>query len=97
MCVYCMIGDHPFRHDPPWKVPADHPAFPYIPQPVVPMPAKDWPVERLREYLDLLRQVKALEDQIGCPCEPNKADYIKLFEERIAHLERELGRKDESR
>ena len=91
MCVYCSIGDYPFRHDPPWKLPQDHPAFPYVPAPVNPMaPQTDWNLSKLREYYDLLRRVKELEDQLGCPCEPNKADYLKLFEDRIAELERKV-------
>ncbi len=82
MCVYCMIGDHAWKFDPPW-----YPSPPLVPAPMPQVPQKDWPVERLREYLDLLKQVKALEDQIGCPCEPSKADHIGLFEKRIGALE----------
>jgi hypothetical protein len=87
MCVYCMIGDHPFKFDPPWPVPATEP---YIPQPVVPLTPdyQPWKLDRLREYYDLLQRVKELEDRLGCPCEPNKADYLKQFADRIAALER---------
>jgi hypothetical protein len=50
---------------------------------------KPWNLERLKEYLALLKEIKALEDSIGCPCpeEREKPDYIKLFEDRIATLE----------
>ena len=84
MCVYCNMGDHTFRFDPPWR-----PPFPiYVPQPVMP-PAEitPWSLERLREYRDLLREIKELEDKAGCPCVPNKADYIGMFEQRIGALE----------
>lgn len=85
-----MVGDHTWRYDPPWNPLRDQPTWPpLIPQPVVPMPAMDWPVERLKEYLRLLKEIRELEEKVGCPCEPNKADYIKLFEERIAKLEAE--------
>lgn len=87
MCTYCMIGDWTFKHDPPWK---PDPWPPQIPQPVVPMPAYDWSLEKLKEYYDLLKKVKELEDQLGCPCEPNKADYLKLIGDRIAELEKKL-------
>jgi hypothetical protein len=46
-----------------------------------------WPLDRLKEYRDLLKEIKALEDQLQCPCEPNKANYIELFEQRIKQLE----------
>ena len=88
MCVYCTMGDHHFKFDPPWDVPDTHPVRPFIPKPVKLDPIVPWDLQRLREYHDLLKRVKELEDQLGCPCEPNKADYIKLFEERIAELER---------
>ncbi len=86
MCVYCMTGDFQFRHNPPWWVP---PETPFVPRPLIPQPAiTDWDLTKLREYLDLLKRIKAMEDQLGCPCEPNKADYIGMFEQRIAELER---------
>lgn len=92
MCVYCNCGDFPFRHDPPWQVPNTHPSYPFIPQPLHPAPINPWSLERLREYYELLKAIKAMEDKIGCPCEPNKADYLKLFEERIAELEKRVGK-----
>ncbi len=94
MCVYCMTGDWPFRNDPPWKVPEQHPSYPFLPQPIVPMPAMEWPLAKLKEYYELLLKVKALEDQLGCPCDPNKADYVTLFKDRIAELERRLPGKN---
>lgn len=92
MCTYCMIGDHFFRHDPPWKA---WPSQPLIPAPINPMaPVVPWPLDRLRELEDLLRRVKDLEDRLGCPCEPNKADYLALFRERIEKLEAEADKAD---
>lgn len=93
MCVYCNMGDHTFRYDPPWKRDTTSPYFPQlpqsVPQPVYPLPPmwQPWPLERLKEYHDLLKAVKDMEDKLGCPCEPNKADYLKLIKERIDHLE----------
>lgn len=87
MCVYCFMGDHAFKFNPPWN-PADPPYWPStVPQPQVPV-VQPWKIEQLKEYLELLKQIKAMEDKIGCPCEPNKADYIKLFEERIEHIKK---------
>lgn len=88
MCVYCNTGDFVFRHDPPWKIPQD---FPYVPQPLIPQPAiTEWGLTKLREYYELLRAIKELEEKMGCPCEPNKADYLKMFKDRIAELEKRL-------
>lgn len=88
MCAYCMIGDWQFRHNPPW----DRGLFqPLIPAPLPDVPVNPWSVDQLKEYLDLLERVKALEDQLGCPCEPNKADYIRLFKERIEALEKKVA------
>ncbi len=84
MCTYCYIADQFFKYDPPWPV---NPYEPLIPQPANPHGNHPpWTVEKLTAYLEMLKQVKALEDQIGCPCDPNKADYIKLFSDRIAEL-----------
>lgn len=86
MCIYCFCGDHAFRYDPPWQV---EPNFPFIPRPINPDPwPNEWPVDRLRDYLELLERIKKLEDAMGCPCEPNKADYIGMFKEQIEKLEK---------
>ena len=85
MCCYCVIGDHFFRYDPPW-IPVN--PSPFIPPPLVPGPFTPWPIDRLRELEDMLRRVKELEDKLGCPCEPNKADYLSMLRERIEALER---------
>lgn len=88
MCVYCNMGDHTFKYDPPWR-PRDYPIIPpYVPAPVRPFSPdyEPWPVDQLKEYLKLLQEVKEMEDKLGCPCEPNKANYIKLLEERIKFL-----------
>ena len=85
MCTYCMIGDWQFRHDPPF-----YPApSPLVPAPIIP-PAQivPWGLERTKEFLDLLERVKRLEDAQGCPCEPNKADYIGILKQRIEELEK---------
>jgi len=82
-----MIGDWQFRHNPPW-VPEPWPQ--YVPQPLPhAFPVVPWGHDRLAEFLDLLERVKRLEDQLGCPCEPNKADYIGMLKERIEKLEKE--------
>lgn len=93
MCTYCMIADHAFRYYPPWNPDPGFIPNPLIPAPVVPGPFVPWPLERLREYEELLKRVKALEDQLGCPCEPNKADYLKMFRERIDALEKKARAK----
>jgi len=86
MCVYCFIGDHTWKYNPPFPVsPFDYPT---VPQPVVPGPITPWPLEQLKEYLEVLKEVKALEDKLGCPCLPNKADYIKMLKDKIAELEK---------
>lgn len=84
MCVYCVIGDHTFKYDPPFKI--DPQQYPQIPQPVNPL-VLPWNLERLREYHDMLKKVKELEDKLGCPCVPNKADYLKLLKQQIRKLE----------
>ena len=86
MCTYCMVADSWWRHDRPWHLTPAHPAYPFIPQPVGPR-QPPWSLEKLKEYLDVLKQIKELEDKVGCPCEPNKADYIALFESRIRAVE----------
>lgn len=76
----------------PSIIPNVYPAGPWhpqIPQPVDPVVSyPPWDIDKLKEYLDLLTQIKDIEDKLGCPCEPNKADYIRLFKERIAQLEK---------
>lgn len=90
MCVYCMIGDWHFRHDPPWKRDDFPPLPPQVPAPLVPV--QPWELEKLIEFQDLLRRVKELEDKLGCPCEPNKADYLELLRKRIEELEKRAGK-----
>jgi hypothetical protein len=84
-----MIGDFEFRHNPPF-VPSPWPNT--LPQPL-PQPSTwhPWPLEKLKEFQDLLERVKKLEDQLGCPCEPNKADYIGMLKKRIEDLEKLAG------
>ncbi len=82
MCVYCNMGDWQFRYDPPFEWDGN----PLIPKPI--NPVIPWDLEKLKEYEKLLRSIKELEDQIGCPCEPNKADYLKLLADRITALEK---------
>lgn len=90
MCAYCMVGDHAFRYNPPW--PADRDTFPQIPAPEAPF-SPPWDLLQLKDFHDILKRVKALEDALGCPCEPNKADYLKLFADRIAKLEKRAAKK----
>jgi|ERR1700721_1590134 len=92
MCLYCMIGDHMWQHDPLWPKPETpsplYPWHPLIPAPIHPGPINPWSLERLKEFEDLLRRVHELEEKLGCPCEPNKADYLSLLKERIEALEK---------
>lgn len=89
MCTYCMVADHFFRFNPPWPVGPypDYPQHPLIPAGPLQPP---WPLDRLKEFQDLLQRVKELEDKLGCPCEPNKADYLGLLRERIDQLEKKV-------
>jgi BMFP domain-containing protein YqiC len=52
-----------------------------------------WSLERLKEFEDLLRRVKELEDRLGCPCEPKEADYLALLRQRIEQLEKKAAEK----
>lgn len=89
MCVYCMMADHAFRFDPPWDE-----WNPLVPRPFIPTnPIRPWPIDRLREYEEILKRIKTLEDQLGCPCEPAKADYLDLFRKRIEELEKKTDAK----
>ena len=90
MCMYCNMGDHTFRYDPPFE--PDRYRYPSIPQPYSPAPIQPWDLQRLQEYYDLLKQVKELEDKLGCPCEPNKADYLTVLKERIDALEKRVAK-----
>ena len=89
MCVYCNMGDFQWRHDPPFERPQEYPS---IPSPINPLPIVPWGLEKLKEYYDLLKAVKEMEDKLGCPCEPNKADYLSLLEKRIKFLKEERRR-----
>lgn len=88
MCVYCAVGDNFFRHDPPWPNIYPYPSHPQIPAPINPAPTVPWGRDRLVELEDILKRIKALEDQLGCPCEPNKADYLALIKERLDQIEK---------
>jgi BMFP domain-containing protein YqiC len=67
-----------------------------IPEPIKePLPYNPWPIELLKEYEELLKRIKALEDQLGCEChEVEKPNYIKLVEERISQLEERATKND---
>lgn len=90
MCVYCNMGDWAFKHHAPFTHPgrerSSFRGFSRRPGPHL----GDWSIEKLEKYLDILKQIRALEEQVGCPCEPNKADYIKLFMERIGELKKKM-------
>ena len=90
MCCYCMVGDWQFRHNPPWNPPFPSPL---IPMPLSPVPVIPWDITKLTEFLDILRRVKELEDKLGCPCEPNKADYLSVLRDRITQLEQRAREK----
>lgn len=98
MCCYCMVGDSIYKWNPPlWPHPGGtgpNPLHPNLP-PNVPNPAPGvtpqvWPIEKAKEYLELLKQIKALEDSIGCPCpeEREKPNYIQMIQEGIDALEK---------
>jgi len=98
MCVYCATGDWPWRHDPPWYPQPD----PRLPPPAIwpqPQPYQPWDVAKLKEYLELLKQIKALEDQIGgCPCpeERDKPDHIKILQDRVDELQGKIAKVKEA-
>jgi hypothetical protein len=79
MCVYCVTGDEFFKDQRPpvWPLPV---VAPYVPIPE-PLPAPEytgWPIERLKDLLEVLLKIKKLEDDMNiCPCVPAKADYLK--------------------
>lgn len=87
MCVYCMVGDEFFKDQNPPVWPK--PMAPFVPDPVTPPPHDyvGWDVEKLKELLAILQQIKTLEDALKCPCVPAKADYIKILKDRIQALE----------
>lgn len=89
MCCYCMMADWQFRHNPPWNLKDT----PLIPRPLVPGPVIPWDFQKLAEWYDILRRVKEMEDRLGCPCEPNKADYMALIKQRLDTLERVTAEK----
>lgn len=96
MCLYCVMGDHFFRYDPPWPQPVYpspfQPWHPLIPAPLDPTKTiVPWEIARLKEFEDLLRRVHELEEKLGCPCEPNKADYLSLLKQRIEALEKKAA------
>lgn len=88
MCVYCFCGDWVFK----WPPRDPYPWHPLIPQPINPNPFLPWPIEKLKEFEELLRRIKDLEDKVGCECEPNKADYIDLIKLRIEQLEAKVNK-----
>jgi hypothetical protein len=99
------VGDSIWKWDPPnwpntpvWPQPYGPGTVPHPgtakPNPLIPDPApgvvpRDWDLQKAKDYLEILKQIKALEDQIGCPCEPNKADHIQILEDLVAKLKKE--------
>src|SRR5258708_2717523 len=89
MCAYCNMGDWHFKYDPPWPNRSPFPNSPFIPAPIMPTHEHPlWDLAKLREFEDLMKRVKALEDAAGCPSEPNKADYLGMLRQRIEMLEK---------
>lgn len=94
MCTYCMMADHTFKYNPPWP-PNQFPQYPAFPDPwrnvspyfPNPAPHPTWDYDRLKDYRELLERIKTLEEKVGCPSEPNKADYLGLIDKRLAYLE----------
>lgn len=79
MCSYCMVADHTWKYGSPW----DGPVVPVTP---ANPPNFKWTMEQLKEYYELLKQIKALEDSIGvCPCpeDRGKPDYLKAIKDVI--------------
>jgi hypothetical protein len=91
MCVYCVTGDEFFRDQRPpiWPWPAPPP---YVPMPATPPPPDyhGWPIEQLKELLDVLERIKKLEDKMSCPCVASKADYLGILKKRIEELEKKI-------
>lgn len=84
------MGDFTFRYDPPFPT-----TSPYVPMPITQPIVKPqtgltpgWDFAKLKEYRDLLKEIKELEDKVGCPCEPNKANYIKMIEDKLEELKK---------
>lgn len=90
MCMYCFVADGFFKDQNPPVWPTPVPFVPLVPTPS-PLPDPQyvgWPIERLRELLTILEGIKKLEDtMMKCPCEPAKADYVRLLKGRIEALE----------
>lgn len=94
MCVYCVTGDEFFRDFKPPVWPHPQPYEPLLPRPeTAPEPDyQGWPLEKLKDLLDILERIKKLEDAMQkCPCEPAKADYIQILKDRIAVLEKKVA------
>jgi len=85
MCIYCFIADHQWKYDPLFSIPPTpvHVLPPTLAQTLNP----GWDFVRLSEFYDLLKRVKDLEDQVGCICEPNKADYLGIIKNLLKLLE----------
>jgi hypothetical protein len=94
MCMYCNMGDHAWQTNPPWTQPygpipdPSRPWHPALPQPLPGSPIQPWPLENLKEFQDILKRLKALEDKMACECEPKEVDYIALIQQRIDALEK---------
>jgi hypothetical protein len=99
MCVYCFFADYIHR----WYYPSIPPGQPWPRTPVQPWPVNPiqplptapypqqhpWTREQLDETMELIRQIKEMEDALGgCPCEePSKLDFLKEIRDRLDALE----------
>ena len=69
------------------------PPMPVGPAPLPPMAPypspRPWTREQLEETLELVRQIKEMEDALGgCPCEePSKLDFLQEIRKRLDALE----------
>jgi len=85
------LGHHVFRHDTPWIISGNS----QIPQltPIQKAAVVPWDIKRLKSFLLILQKAQATEQQVaGVSYPADPIDYVKLFEERIAYLEREEDR-----
>lgn len=86
-------GGPPFQ-----EYPKFYPAFPAIP--AAPAPKEEYDealLKKFKEFMELINKAKETDvilDQPDCP-DPEKAEWIKKLEDRIADLEKKLDNKQD--